>query len=274
MPIDPALYDMMHGVTPTKKKVLSSEVPINNGHFVPAIEKSIEMEVNRLLADEDPNQNKLLSVQARRAKLAQEMRESLDMSELEKHVSTASDIIRNEGNNYLEKEAHNLLIQGLNSLGKQMLSLDPENLNNETLRTALTLPPNNLSAILKIGIAKFTDGLLQESFSIFAFLSALDSEEPDYWYRLGLVAQKCEQYERALRAFALTSLLAPEFIGVHIFAAECYLKMGQHDDALAEVNEMKHMFETNEVSEEWKARIVDIENLLAFNDTTDAIENN
>ncbi|MBA2727020.1 MAG: hypothetical protein H0U49_02465 [Parachlamydiaceae bacterium] len=262
--IDPALFDMMHGITTAaKKKVLPMVNTNTNDPFGSVIEKSIQEEVDLMLANEDPNQKKFLSVQARRTKLEDELRESLDLSEFGKHVTIATNIIKNEGDQYLEKQEFDLLIEGLNNLQKQMSKLDPNNLNDDAIKEALTLTPTNLASIQKIGIAKFSDGHMPESLSIFALLSALDSQEPDYWYRLGLVAQKCEQYDLALRAFALTSLFAPEFIGAHIFAAECYLNLEKYEDALAEVNEIKKILETTKVNDEWQARLIDIEKLLS-----------
>ncbi|MBA2727017.1 MAG: hypothetical protein H0U49_02450 [Parachlamydiaceae bacterium] len=261
MPIDPAIHDALLKSEIRKKP--TEKPPPQRGPFTAIIEKSIQQEVDLLLAEEDPTQNKLLGLQTRRTKLEHELRESLDMPDFSKHVETAINILRNEGNRYLEKDNHDLLIAGLNKLNKSISSLDPVNLNDETLNAAIKLSPQNLSSILNIGIAKYSEGLMPESLSIFAFLSALDFEEPDYWYRLGIVAQKCEQYDLALRAFAFTSMLAPDFIGTHIFAAESFLKTGKLEDAIAEVKEIKSIIETTKVDEEMQKRVVNIENLIA-----------
>jgi tetratricopeptide (TPR) repeat protein len=266
MPVDPALFDLMHGVMPNKMGGGSSlKGAIKKDPFDAAIEKAIKQEVDTMLADEDPSQNRFISLQAKRSKLEQEVRESLDMSAFGNHIESAIGILKKEGWQSLEKEEFELLVKELDNLSQKLANLKPDSLNNENLTAALTIEQSNLNSILKVGIAKINEGLMSESLSIFTFLSTLDAADPEYWYRLGLVAQKCEQYPLALRAFAAASLLAPDFIGSRVFAAESHLALNQRENALAEIEEAKKLLKTIPNNEEWTKRVADIDTLIEAN---------
>jgi hypothetical protein len=97
MAIDPALFDMMNGVTNSKKKELPMTTPKLNDPYSVAIEKSIQEEVDIMLANQDPNQKKFLPLKTHRAKLEQELRQSIDLSEFGDHVTIAINILIKEG---------------------------------------------------------------------------------------------------------------------------------------------------------------------------------
>jgi len=76
----------------------------------------------------------------------------------------------------------------IDELRKQVANLDLNELDGESLKTALTISDRSLAAILQVSTAKFIEERFLESLSMFSFLSTLASAEPDSWYRLGLVA--------------------------------------------------------------------------------------
>lgn len=185
------------------------------------------------------------------------------MSEFKNHVQTAMNIFRTEGINYLEKDENEAFIKDLDSFDLKLKNLDAETLKNESFEKIVYLSPESRASILKIGIGKFSENLLNDSLSIFAFLSSLEADNPDYWYRLGLVAQKCDLNELALKSFIVTSELAPGFAGSHIYAAQCYLTLDQPDNAKNEVDSVKAILKESPGEESWNQTVVDIENLLA-----------
>jgi tetratricopeptide (TPR) repeat protein len=193
----------------------------------------------------------------------QEVRKSLDLSEYDSYMNSAFKILRNEGHEYLDETAFKALIDALDKLHYQTAQLNISSLSDESLRDAFAIPEEIRQLILKIGIAKFNSGSMEGSLAIFTFLSTLNSDEPDYWYRLGLVAQKSEKYELALKSFAATSWLAQDFIGSRIFATQCYLQMGLRNDAETELEEAKYIIETFDVPEKWHRHIEDLKVLLA-----------
>lgn len=264
MPIDPSLCDLLHGIRPSKNKT-PAENHLEKRPFDAAFDLAIKKEVDQMIEKEDPSQHKLLTLQSRRAQLEQELRSDVEMSEFGTHLINALNILRNEGKNYLENEEYEQLIQAIDQQNQQIAKLEPSTLNDENLLAALTMSQANLASILKVGIDKYSQGLPNESLSIFSYLSSLDATNPDYWYRLGLVAQTCEQFDLALRAFAATAQITPEFIGNRIFAAQCYLHLDQREAAIKELEAARSLFEKSTPNEEWQKHIEDIENLLAAN---------
>ncbi|HEV8052978.1 MAG TPA: hypothetical protein VGP47_10840, partial [Parachlamydiaceae bacterium] len=154
-------------------------------------------------------------------------------------------------------------LESMKAINERLLVLDLKNLNDETLQSALKIPDSCGNYILKVGIDKYTHGLIDESLAIFHFLTLVNADEPDYWFRLGLVANKCEKYDLALSALAITSELAPEFIGAHVYAAYCHIKQHSRENTLEELALAKKIQETTQVEDKWRENILDIESLLA-----------
>ncbi|MBA3238171.1 MAG: hypothetical protein H0T62_07490 [Parachlamydiaceae bacterium] len=268
---DPSLFDKLHGgIAPQKKppqktnSISASEVMMAKDSYEVAFEEAIHEQVNSLMASREGIENKMLSPGEKRAQLEQKVRASLDFAEFGSYIESAFKIIRTDGPQYLDKADYKSVMDSLDKLNQQLTSLDITKLCGNSLRNALVLPKKIQQLILKVGIDKFITESYDNSLALFSFLSLTDPEEPDYWYRLGLVAQKCENYVLALKAFAATSLLAPDFIGARIFAAQCYLHSGSGDDAEAELLEATRILKGSaEMAGEWQKYVEDIDVLLA-----------
>lgn len=249
--IDPSLFDMMHGVTSKKKK------KIDKNSEDPVIEETIQREVDRLMAEEDPTANQLLPKEAKRAKIEQEVRAFADHTEFGKYIASAYSIFETE---VTEDQT---LQKSLSELKKKLNQLDlKEELSDEKLQAILALPEEVQNSILKIGITKFTEEKFEESLAVFTFLTAVADEEPDYWYRLGLVAQKAGHLDLAINALKTVSDLAPDFIGAHLYEAECYLNNGMINEAKLELDEAKKCFHTTDEKEKWRDQMFEIEDLI------------
>jgi tetratricopeptide (TPR) repeat protein len=260
----PQLYDLMHGISIDSNKTVLPKKP--KDRFEKACDASIKKEVDLRLSLLD-QRNQLVPLNTRHAKVEQEIRETIDCTPLSQQVTTAVTLLRDEGQIYLKKEDYEALMLDIRNLGFKMDSLDLDHLDAKQLKSAFTISAANLAALQQIGITKFSEKYFLESLAIFTFLTVLEPEQANYWYRLGLVAQKCEQYELALRAHAVVSELAPDFIGTRIFASQCYIEIQQLDQALIELNAAKNISKTVTVEAEWHKRIVDIEKLLAYADS-------
>lgn len=265
---DPRLFDMMNGVYPKKKTMPDDRSPsarppaANDGDSdAMALEELIKEEVESLMSAEDPSA-KLLPAEARRAKIEQEVRAAADYSKLGKFISTAFEILRKEGSAYLDKKEDESLQQSLDKFTERLEDLHIKELTDEKMAAALALPPEILKLILKVAIEKFRQGQIADSLAIFVFLTTVDEEEPDFWFRLGLVAQNFGNDELALQALTTTSRLAPDFIGAYLYAAESYFKTGRRGDAESELKKAKALMGTSQ-RDEWQDRISEIEQLLA-----------
>lgn len=256
--LDPILYEAMQ----SKASSSDSSKAAKKDRFELALDESIKEEVDKLMLDEDPTKNKLVSPEMRRKQLEAEKRKELEFSEFEDSMTAAVKIIRNEGQNLLTPAEYDLVKASLNQLNHQLQQLDLKNLDNERLKNALVIPPENLASILKIGIAKYSEKHLEESLSIFAFLATIDSQNPDYWFRLGTVAEELERYELAIKAYSAVNDLAPEFVDARIFKAKCYIHNNKPALAGEELSEIKHILQSTHEEKKWEEYVKAIENVL------------
>jgi tetratricopeptide (TPR) repeat protein len=228
-----------------------------------AYEEAIQNQVDYLMSLEDGQANSLLPPAARRAKIEHEVRALADFSEFGKTIALAFEILRNEGLALLGNDHDNEILQdSLDKLSEQLEDLELNDLTDDKLKEAYSMSPESKQLILKVGIEKYRHEKFKDSLMIFTLLSTIDDEEPDYWYKLGLMAQKTENYGLAREAFSKTSQLAPDFIGAHVFAAECDLKIGRRGDALTELKKAKECLSKNK-SDDWQDQIFEIERMLA-----------
>lgn len=251
---DPMLFSLIHKKQPVPLK--------NKNKFVVSIDEAIKKLVDELLAEEEGNGIKFESLIVRRARLEQKIHNSTSFTEFSQHVSDAITILWKEGPNFLGKEEYLILINGLFILKKKLDLLDPNDLNDAALQEILKLPSNCGKLIHKIAIEKFDQKQSQESLSLLIFLTMVNSDDPDYWFRLGLVAQNCKNYPLALWALQTTAELAPDFIGTHIFAAYCHFEMQAREEALAELAESKKILNSTNVEDKWQQHLINIETLL------------
>lgn len=184
---DPLLFSMFQG-PPLKSKTKSDFIYKEKNPFDVALDANISNEVDRLMSEQDPHSNPLLSIAHMRKKFEMAILEDLNCGEIGKHIITAIAILRNEGNHYLSDTDQESLMLDIDELRKQVANLDLNELDGESLKTALTISDRSLAAILQVSTAKFIEERFLESLSMFSFLSTLASAEPDSWYRLGLVA--------------------------------------------------------------------------------------
>lgn len=229
-----------------------------------ALEEAIKEQVDNLMAIENDPSMKFLPLEARRAKIEHEVRAALDFSELGKTVGLAYEILRKEGSIYLNTEENVILQESLDQFCEQLENVEIKELTDEKMNAALALSEKSKHLILKIGIEKFRQEKIEETLEILTFLTTIDEEEADYWYRLGLVAMKSGKYDLGLRAFTTTSDLAPDFIGGHLNAAECYLKIGKRLEADSALKEAKKCLKSEE-AKDWGDRIHEIEQLIIRN---------
>lgn len=253
--LDSELYKTIHRKTSSDKK----------DRFKLAIQKSIEEYVDKQMKEEDPSKISLIPTEARRQMLKSEAQEDLDLTEFAEYASNAIAILRFEGTRYLSKENYELLVQNLDRMKKELENLNLNQLKDEALQKALQTTPEVRTSILKVAIDKYSNNLLPDSLSIFAFLTALDAEDPDYWYRFGLVAEESERYDAAANAFATVTELAENFIDARAHLAFCDIYLNQEEMAKDQLNEIKNILKSAGGDVQSNDYVIAIENRLAAN---------
>lgn len=252
---DPFLYELMHRVaSPSKLNPMLLSDPLNE-----AFEAAIKAEVAAIHGEQ--KDYCLLSEEAALKKIEAEVRAAADLTEFGEHIHQAVEILRS-GQRYLEKDEFNQLILSLDEISRKLKLLNLKNLTDESLINALAVPEPSALNILKIAIDKFSEGLTGDSLSVFSFLTLVCPDEPEYWYRMGLVAHKDGKNELALKAFHAASSLDNDFIEPHIFSTECHLDLREYDEAGQELNEAKRCIEASLANQAWAESISLLEDLI------------
>lgn len=184
-------------------------------------------------------------------KMQSELKDSLQFSELNQHFETLLNVVVLEGKYYLEQRIYDKVVENFKAALKILEIIQIESLQQESLGDLLKISLETRDALFKIAIAKFQEKQFLISFSFFVMLAVFQPEHFDYWYRSGVLAQYCQNYEYALKAYALAFSLNDSLIEARIFSIECYLELNQKQDALAEYQEIERIL-SEENKDSWK----------------------
>lgn len=216
-----------------------------------SLEKAIQNEIEKQMEEAPPNE--MLTLQEKRAKIEQKVRESLNFEDYGKWMKEAFKIMGTEDD---LKEWAAAASQNLKNL-KGVVT-------EEKMKGAFALSQEIQGQIQKLAISKFTNKDLEGCLALFYFLANAVADEPDYWYRLGIVAEKSGNFPLALQAFTSVEQLAPDFIGGHLFASNCDLHMGKKEEAKAELEEARRCFKNLEekAAEDWQLQLLEVEHQI------------
>jgi tetratricopeptide (TPR) repeat protein len=244
------LQAMMHGLVSFKKK----------DKFDEAIEKNIVAYVNTLTFEEEGNEPQLLSPKMKRARLIEELKEEIKMPELEEFLYGAFSFIKNDGTRYLDDSKFETLSSEFHRALKILEEMDPSKEIPAVLQKLLEISEGTIDAIYEIAIGAFGEGRNNECLAVFVLLTTLDQTNSEYWFRMGIAAQKCGNMDLALRVYPLCIDIDPNLMGAHLFSAECHLILGNRESALNELAEAKKIKEISEVDPIWLDFLAAMEN--------------
>jgi len=250
----------MFGHNLPKGKV--TESPTEKDKFDIAIEKEINTYIDSLNLEAEFSQNLLVSPAMRRAKIMQEMKSGIDLSELGSHIVSALTILISQGKQYLDSDVFREMADELATIGEKIEEVDLSQVESNKFHALLGISDSSMASILKIAAAKYQEQDYVSALSIFALLSTLDSSSDDYWFRLGITAERNENYLLALRAYAAASELNPHFVGSHLFSIECHLRSDNVSKAKEEFQIAKQILDSEEVDPMWRELLPDIEKAL------------
>lgn len=84
---------------------------------------------------------------------------------------------------------------------------------------------------------QYQSGNYAEAIDAFRLLCTHEPLEGKFWFGLAASLQESKDYEQALQAWAVTSLLKPNDPYPHFHAAECYLSLANLADATKALDE-------------------------------------
>jgi tetratricopeptide (TPR) repeat protein len=120
---------------------------------------------------------------------------------------------------------------------------NPKLVESETWQDLLEFSDNTLHWIYELGRKQYRKGFLEDALAIFRFLSMINPMIPDYWTGTGFVQSDMGEDEAALQSLAMAIVADPENPFPRYRSAEIYIKLGQDEDALAELEVLSEIFE-------------------------------
>lgn len=238
---DPYLDAIMHG------EIFSEKKPLPLNRYELEYQKTIK---NNLLVDES-NENLLIPQHLRLKKNETKVRELLELEELNQHLEKALQILSEEAERYLGLNAYKAVQENLLQALKILDTIPLENFQLESLGAALKILPETTEAIFKIALAKFDEKSFSAALSLMVLLVVFHPEDFDFWYRSGIISQLLGNDDYALKAYATAISLNKNLIGARIYASECYLKLKQNQEAIAEFEEAQRIAAEQDLPKEW-----------------------
>lgn len=247
------LSALMHGEIQFKKngkapaKVEEQKIPILRD-----IDKQIDAYVDAMVfEEEDPRRIGLLSPKARKDKLKLEMKEAAKLPNLAKQIEMAIELLLSEGANNLSKEKFQQVESDFSNLSTHLSRVQLESVDEQNLQSLANISDDTMQSIAEMAIAKYAEERYTDCLALFSLLSILYPSSPEYWFRLGIAAQKCEDYTLACLAYAAATELDGNFIGARLLAVECYLRRNLLNEAKEELLAAKEIAARSEVDPMW-----------------------
>lgn len=248
--VDLYLQAMMQGLVTFKKK----------DKFDEAIEKDIIAYVDTLTFEVDPNGSQLLSPKMKRAKLIEELKEEIKMPELEEFLDAAFSFIKTDGARYLSGSKYEALSSEFHHALKILEDFNPSNEIPIKLQKLLEISNDGIDSLYEIATGAFAEGRNNECLAVFVLLTTLNQTNSEYWFRMGIAAQRCGNVDLALRAYPICVEIDPNLIGARLFSAECRLISGNIEGARNELSEANKIKADSEVDPIWLEFLTVLEN--------------
>jgi tetratricopeptide (TPR) repeat protein len=252
------LRAMMHG--DHDKKGHRKHSKGKKGHIEEELDQEIDAYVDSLELEEGPNA--LESVKAKREKIRNEIKEGVKLPELTKLLESAMGIVISEGERYLSAEENGQLLSDFANAAKYFAAMHLAESSDKNLQELIHISDDSMKSIVQMALAKFTEERFADCLALFSLLSILNPAYSEYWYRLGIAAQKCGNYDLALRAYHGALQLDPHLIGAKLFTAECLIELKRFDEAKSEIAEAKKMANEQKVDQMWIDLIPAIEKAI------------
>lgn len=238
-----------------KKMKANQEHTDDKTHMPVDLERDIEALAEELANEEvqkKPPGNELMSLQAYKSKLKEEIKETLQMREVGESLSMGIFMIMQQGKNYLDLAAFTQVIDEFESAFDHLMKMDSTAGIDKTFKELAAISDDTVGYIEKMAIQKHKEKDFISSMRLFVLLTVLIPNNFMYWIRLGINHQEVRNFNDALKAYSRAFHLNAINIPNHVFMAECYLEMGDKINALQECELLKVLIETQEVESRWK----------------------
>lgn len=236
---------------------MATKAPLNK--YEEKIENEIEKYLNTLSFDQP--ENLLISPSIRRAKLKEELKEKANFPEFSNYIETAAKELFTEGKSYIDQQSYEKMESEFSNIEDELDKINLDAPIVEKLQQTLAISDTTINSIFKMAQKKYNEAKFLDSLSLFILLAMLDPGNPDYWYRAGILAQTCENYDLALRLYDTASHINPDLIGPWVYSSECSIANNSFSQAKDFFNEAIKKSEAN-IDDSWKEIIIELKNTI------------
>ena len=132
-----------------------------------------------------------------------------------------------------------------------------------TIRELKGITDAEMEAIYSMGYSFYNTGRYDDAEKVFRFLVLFDHLEPKYWTGLGAVQQVKKLYGDAITSYGYASFLDLDNPKPQFFAAQCFLALGDKDNALSALAALeKYCPKESELGREYRTKAEELKALI------------
>lgn len=237
-------------------RLVTEEVSVKmKDRFDIAIENSAEEYVKNSYLGEITDAQ-LMRPEMRKTQRIEDFKEAMKLPEMQNHLNVAFLSIFTEGSDYIEGEKYKILLADFSKVegALEVFELATE----QTFQEILNIKSSTLDAIDKMASLKYSEKDYSTSLSLFILLTTFAATHPDYWCRMGIVAQRLKEMNLAAEAYEIAYTLDPEMLEPWLFSVECLLLEEQSDKARLNFQKAKEIFAMASNSDPIWKEIIDL----------------
>ena len=119
--------------------------------------------------------------------------------------------------------------------------------------------PEEMNAVYQMGLGFYNTGRYDDAEKVFTFLVMFDHLEPKYWMAAGAVQQVKKNFEKAKAAYVQAAMLDIHSPKPQYYVAECYLALGQKEDAIASLDTLlEYCNGEDETTKDFRAKAIEL----------------
>ena len=124
--------------------------------------------------------------------------------------------------------------------------------------------PEEMNAVYQMGLGFYNTGRYDDAEKVFTFLVMFDHLEPKYWLAAGAVQQVKKNFEKAKAAYVQAAMLDIHSPKPQYYVAECYLALGQKEDAIASLDTLlEYCNGEDETTKDFRAKAIELKKKIA-----------
>lgn len=105
-------------------------------------------------------------------------------------------------------------------------------INHKSLKDIQGITDKEMEALYATAYNFYSHGKFDRAKNTFVTLTQLDQYQPKYWVGLGATRQMLKEYQAAIDAYGFSMLLDSSNPKPAFYAANCFMKLNQHDKAM------------------------------------------